>query len=240
MMADAWHGLAKLAALDTPVLPDLISLQLWRNLAWGVVLISLLGWTGRSWNPRLRWGAVGVLALWCGLPGPIAPPYWLGLAFQSPSISAVVLCVLHWQSSWSKPGSGLPPEGQAAWTQPVGKVYRVPLVLACLGVALGWLLLADTLAWTPVAVYACGFSPLTVAGLLLVLLAPWAWSGQNRTLSLLLALGLIAGFVVLRLPTGNAWDAVLDPGLWVFLHGYLAHQFWTCRTEIFKRIQKND
>jgi hypothetical protein len=30
--------------------------------------------------------------------------------------------------------------------------------------------------------------------------------------------GVLAVFVLLRLPTGNLWDALLDPWLWVALH----------------------
>jgi hypothetical protein len=33
-------------------------------------------------------------------------------------------------------------------------------------------------------------------------------------------------FVLWRLPTGNVWDAVLDPWLWVALHFYLGRRVW--------------
>jgi hypothetical protein len=40
----------------------------------------------------------------------------------------------------------------------------------------------------------------------------------------LVAMAVMA-FVVLRLPTGNAWDALLDPWLWVALH-VMAFRAW--------------
>ena len=240
MTPDALNWLAQLAALDSPALPELASQQLWRSLGWGILLASLLAWVGRGWKPRLRWTAVAALALLSGVAGPISPVYWLGLAFQAPSISAVGLCVFFLQSCWAQPANylahvpGQPADGVSNGTGRPGTLGNpsapvVPMVLACLGIALGWILLADTLAWTPVAVYAWGFSPLASAGVLLVLLAPWVWTGQNRALSLVLALGLAAGFVALRLPSGNAWDAVLDPWLWVFLHGYVVRPWWIRR-----------
>jgi hypothetical protein len=33
-------------------------------------------------------------------------------------------------------------------------------------------------------------------------------------------------FGIWRLPTGNAWDAVLDPWLWLVLQGYLVRAAW--------------
>jgi len=234
MSVDAVNWLAQIAALESPALPELASVELWRSLAWGVLLASLLAWVGRNWGLRLRWSAVAGLALWCGVPGALSPPYWLGLAFQAPSISTLGLCVLYLQFSWAQAAGG---KGKrlAARAQLAVAGRTVPLVLAFFGVALGWLLLADTLAWTPVAVYAWGFSPLAAAVLLLVLLAPWAWTGHGGSLSLVLALGLTVGFLVLRLPTGNVWDAVLDPWLWVFLHGTLARTWWTRRNKRFNR-----
>ena len=34
-----------------------------------------------------------------------------------------------------------------------------------------------------------------------------------------LTLGVLAVYVVLRVPTGNLWDALLDPFVWLALHG---------------------
>lgn len=235
MTADVLHWWwAQVAALDTPALPSLVGQQIGRSLGWGVLLATALAWVGRGWSPRLRWGAVALLALWCGVPGTLAPAFWLGLAFQAPSLCTVGLCVLYLQSSWAHAAGGDANSVGRSVTLGKTSVPRVPVVLACLGIALGWVLLADTLAWMPVTVYAWGFSPLSLAGLLLVLLLPWAWTGQSRTLTLVLAVSLVVGFAGWRLPTGNTWDAVLDPWLWVFLHGFVVRQ-WRTRWEKFNR-----
>jgi hypothetical protein len=62
---------------------------------------------------------------------------------------------------------------------------------------------------------------------LLLLLLPWVlrkegWAMVSETP--LVAMAVMA-FVVLRLPTGNAWDALLDPWLWVALH-VMAFRAW--------------
>ena len=70
--------------------------------------------------------------------------------------------------------------------------------------------------------YAWGFSPLAVAVLALLALLPW-WAGgpHNHRLPAWVAPCAVLLFVTLRLPTGNVWDAVLDPWLWVALQVYL-------------------
>jgi len=37
---------------------------------------------------------------------------------------------------------------------------------------------------------------------------------------------LAAVFALTRLPSGNLWDALLDPWLWLALHGVLLRQLW--------------
>jgi hypothetical protein len=57
--------------------------------------------------------------------------------------------------------------------------------------------------------------------LLLVALLPWlvlGTSGMAFMVSVAIASAVAALFMVLHLPSGNAWDAVLDPWLWLALH----------------------
>jgi hypothetical protein len=96
-----------------------------------------------------------------------------------------------------------------------------------MGIAAGWLLLLDTFALLPgVQLYAWGFSPAAPAVLLLVAVLPWVMSG-SRGLVWLVAVALAAVFMGLHLPSGNAWDALIDPWLWAALHVWgwrLVHQ----------------
>jgi hypothetical protein len=84
---------------------------------------------------------------------------------------------------------------------------------------LGWLLLLDTFAVWPVSLYALGSSPAALAVVALVACLPWLLAGPRqsaRNASFLLG-GVLLLQVLLRLPTGNLWDALLDPWLWIVL-----------------------
>jgi beta-lactamase regulating signal transducer with metallopeptidase domain len=61
---------------------------------------------------------------------------------------------------------------------------------------------------------------LVPAVLVLLMLAPWALRTRAKGLSwqALCAVVAVLLFVALRLPSGNVWDAVLDPWLWLALH----------------------
>jgi hypothetical protein len=92
-------------------------------------------------------------------------------------------------------------------------------MLTLAAIVLGWVLLLDTLAWWPISVYAWGFSPSAfacVVVLAIISLAICNDSPTHRTArwSILLVLTL---YVVTRLPTGNVWDALIDPWLWLIL-----------------------
>lgn len=219
-MSTVAHWLSALVATDSPALPAL-ALQQWAlRLQWAL-LLSWLGmvlalWVARRQTPRQRQSvaqgaAVVSAAAVLLLPGDWGPAFWLGLAFQWPSLLATVLCAsLLWQ--------GLrPPVPSSAGL--------VPLVPAAVLVLLGWLLLADTFALLPVHLYAWGFSPLAFAGLVALALAWWLWPLAGRGVShIACALCLLAALLLhglTRLPTGNVWDAVLDPWLWVVLQAWL-------------------
>jgi hypothetical protein len=103
------------------------------------------------------------------------------------------------------------------------------LAFVIMGAALGWVLLLDTFAVLPVQLYAWGFSPAAVALVVLATALPWAISLRGPLDPLAWTAPLaVALFVLLRLPTGNVWDAVLDPWLWVVLQVILV-QRWRAR-----------
>lgn len=193
--------LTLLFATDNPVLPHPLAMQLALHGVWAVLLGSVTLCLARRLARPWRWGAAGLMALWTLLPGAMSPAFWLGLAFQTPSVMSVLLCLgCLWRFHRQMPGVALNAVSRRAlpW-------------LAGLGIVLGWVLLLDTLAWWPLSVYAWGFSAAAVGAVALVAVLLWGISGQAVCA---LPLGVLALFVVTRLPTGNVWDALLDPWLW--------------------------
>ena len=205
-----------------PLLPQSGALPWLRQIGWALVLAALLGagarlCDGRRLRETLRFLA-GTLALWALIPGPWGLSYWLGLAFQTPSLMAMALSLRFlWPPRWAGPW---PHAWQSCGFASPGQLGHSCYVL--LGMVLGWSLLFDTFAFLPVSLYAWGFHPLAASLLALVALLPWvingrlsAWGGVPTNLLLVLAV-----FGLARWPTGNVWDAVLDPWLFVGLNFY--------------------
>lgn len=216
MSLDSLSWLSPLTAVDTPVLPGAGLMTIGLCLAWGAVLASVVAWVGRTWSRPVRACAVVAVALWCWMPGPYAPTHWLGLAFQSPSISTVLLCGVFLRGQFFPAGSRRISVGAAA--------SRGNIALAAVGVLAGWLLLLDTLALLPVELYAWGVSPAATGLALLLTLVPWMVGGDDAhgDTTWWFAPVVVLLFVALRWPTGNVWDALLDPWLWLALQVYLA------------------
>jgi len=40
---------------------------------------------------------------------------------------------------------------------------------------------------------------------------------------------LMTVYVLTRLPTGNVWDALLDPLLWIYLHVWLMRRWFSSK-----------
>ncbi len=203
---DASNLITALFSTQGLVLPPTWLFRLYLGLGWGLVLAALaLAWLrqrGRDSLPLQRWLPL-VLLLWCLLPGPWSPAYWLGLALRAPSALLVLLC------GWSLWQQWRPQTGRGG-TWDMLRPATAALVL------LGWILLLDTLALAgPVSLYAWGYAPLTLGLLALLGLLPALLWGQFAFSGLWL--GALLLHLVLRLPTGNVWDAVLDPGLWLCL-----------------------
>lgn len=206
-------------ASHAPLLPTAGAMQLWLHLGWSVVLAWLAAW----WVPRRPWTAALLAALWAWAPGAYSPAYWLGLAFQAPSVVTVLLCA-----------GGLWPRWRAGDTEQNALTPRLPtdrrvLALAVLGALTGWVLLLDTFALLPLPIYAWGFGPLAVGLIAMLATLPWVVGPRGDSAQgwrLVVVPLAVLVLVVWRLPSGNAWDAVLDPGLWLILQLQLAQHFW--------------
>lgn len=198
-------------ATDVPVLPRPELMQIYRLVGWGLVLACVGAALVGRWGVQA--GRVLALALfaWVAMPGAYSPDYWLGLAFQAPSavttlLSVLLLARMLWGDA-NRP-QALP---GAAW------------VLAVSGVVLGYVLMLDTFAVLPWQVYRQGFGPAMLVVAMAFSLLLWVLSARLQGASSVLALVPLALllFAALRLPSGNAWDALLDPLLWLYLHGLL-------------------
>jgi hypothetical protein len=193
-----------LLSTQSPLLPQPGLARVYLSLGWGLVLacagLGLLR-RGGVQQPLLRLGLPALLVVWCAWPGPGSPAWWLGLAFRTPSLLAALLCGWALLAQYTPALRPLPVESLRRW--------------ALLPVLLGWLLLLDTFAVWPVSLYALGYAPVTLGLVALVCLMPWLLRGAGDV-SLLLMLALVLQ-VGLRLPSGNVWDALIDPWLWLLL-----------------------
>lgn len=185
-------------------LPGLGLQAVYTHFAWGMVLaawgVELLSWR-RPYPATLAAGWVVLAFVACALPGALSPSYWLGLAFSFPSGLLVACCAM------------------VVWTRTqAATVHRVlPAGLAAGLLALGLLLYLDSSGWLELGLYARGFGPGAVlAGLLIGLAAVLAVAmGPHRGAAFAVLLSLLL-FSLLRLPSGNLWDALLDPLLWLW------------------------
>ena len=220
-----WLRLVQDAA---PLLPQPGYLAVLRHAAWALVLAALLSASAQLFSTRRLRDAGGLLAwtmaLWACIPGPWGLSYWLGLAFQTPSLMAMALSLYY---LWQRLAQRKWPHTVQA-SSLVSSAQRSPWIYryAVLGMALGCLLMLDTFAYLPLALYAWGFSPLAYALCLLLALVPWVLGARmSQTAPATVLFLVLAVFGFTRWPTGNVWDAVLDPWLFVGLHIYLVARY---------------
>jgi len=205
------------------VLPSLTWQTVFRQMGW--LLAVAVVWAQLSparWTRRWWWG----LGLGLGMQLPILSEVTsaLALSFQTPSLwSQTLLAAVLWKGLRS-PTSGA---GDGA---PTAAPQLLPVWVWALTALLGWVLLLDTLGWTGAFMYAWGFGPavpVLVLGACALALLLAAWGHQTPSprwvWCLTLAMGL---FVLTRAPSGNAWDAISDPWLWLIANGVCAAQLW--------------
>lgn len=209
------------------LLPQLQVQQVFHAAGWLAVLswlsVALIPLFDKQWRwlmSSMCW--LAVLLLW---PSPLSG---LGLAFQTPSLLTLCLCV------------------NAAWMDIKGRSSRIfyttpaeqtPGWIWLLPVALGWMLLLDAFGQMPWDIYSLGFGHTLIwlawglmgmwmACVYLFALADW----QKQLISCWLV--ATALFVLTHAPSGNVWDAWSDPGLWLFAHTKLVQFLWFHRTRI--------
>jgi len=187
-------------------LPDLATQILYGRLGWAIVVATLVCalWRGLVRKaPMSRIALLAVvaasLAAMC-LPGELAPSWWLGLAFQYPSGLLVGCCLLRLSERWHG----------------IRRSQVMPQALAGVLAVSGTLLYLDAMGVLARGFYYAGFGPAAVPALAILaalgcVLAIVRGQARGPAASLL---GAVMLFSLLRLPTGNLWDALLDPLLW--------------------------
>ena len=222
------------ALFNDLALPSLVVQAVFRHLGWSLALAVVLAWLSpKRWARRWWWG-LG-LGLASNLPGVGEVTSALALSFQTPSLfSQGLLATVLWH--------GLRPPAPSAYA-PVIAPGPVPTWGWAITALLGWVLLLDTLGWGGTFIYAWGFGPAVPVAVLLGCAAAGAWAAWWRPLSvgqarwwwcLAAAMGL---FVLTRAPSGNAWDAISDPWLWLVAHGMCAAPVWRWARAAFTRQQ---
>ena len=199
-------------------LPDLDWQWLYSRFAWGIVLAALLLRAGARWaapapGATAIAAVVAFAAMW--LPGAASAAYWLGLMFQYPSVM-LVACLL---AGCSRRLSATQAAGQHMPLNP-----RFALVLALGG---AWLY-ADSSGWLNMGLYAQGFDPrwAPVAALFAGAWAVWALRSATLRGTGLAVLACVVVFCLTRLPSGNLFDALLDPWLWCWSVCATLHAAW--------------
>lgn len=204
---------------DIARLPALAMQQGWLKAGWGVVVACLGTWCVGRWTNRKDVKVVlsAVLAAGVCWPGPWGGGYWLGLAFQAPSVNTVFVCAMLWASMLTAP----PDTGASSKTWPMYLYFHI----VC-GVVLGWALLLDTFGVWHSSLYGWGFSAAAPAFVIVMALLPWVFAKKAMpTIGVAVALAAVVFFISMRLPSGNLFDALMDPWLWVAMHLALFQQY---------------
>ena len=211
---DALSLSSVLTVLQAPLVPGLDAQALARPLLWALTLGGAVHWLARGRSPRVRQTALVLVLLWVALPGSASLAYWLAQAFQMPSLSSAALGLAYLWRVWRGPPRAGAGDGVRAAT-----ACQLMRSLRWLAVLLGWLLLLDLLALLPVALYGWGFGTPALAAVCVLLLASWLrWGAEPAPRPwLALAAVVLLLFVLTRWPSGNLWDALLDPLLWLGL-----------------------
>ncbi|MDN4039147.1 hypothetical protein [Massilia sp. YIM B02443] len=180
-------------------LPDLALQIVYARLGWAVVATTIVCalWRGPALTRPLLVAIMGGALVAMALPGQLSPAWWLGLAFQYPSGLLVGCCALRLFERWHG----------------IRRSRAMPHTLAGVLVVCGTLLYLDTFGLLARGFYYAGFWPVLAplaAALGAAACALAVVRGHARSPAAAM-LGAIALFSLLRLPTGNLWDAMLDP-----------------------------
>ena len=215
----------------TPVLPLAAALPLGYALSWGLLLAAVCVFVCVRAMPNahrmLGLGLAGVIVLSALLPITRGWTAYLALAFQTPSwvtlLACMAMAVRHLRLD------------AASQNAPVPTVLTNGLtnVAAWAGVCLGWALWVDTFNRWPegwdVSLYAWGFgaTALWAAVFGVIVWMGWTWRVTRRvSCEQQVVVWALLCFALTRWPSGNVWDALLDPWMWAACHWRLARRLF--------------
>lgn len=185
-------------------LPELSLQFVYARLAWALVLAALaVGlWPSARRLPRRALAAIAAASLLSMvLPGAASPAWHLGLAFQYPSGLLAGLCLVKLHVRWRQSSGAAP--------------AAMPVPLAAALAITGLLLYLDAFGLIAGGYYYAGFGGGAALGAVLLAGACALAAARGRfTVQAGAILGALALFSFARLPSGNLWDALIDPLLW--------------------------
>jgi hypothetical protein len=199
-------------------LPELVLQNTYGKVAWGIVLATVIVAVlpaSRQLSRRAIALLLGLMTVLMLLPGQFSPAYWIALALQWPSGLLTGLCLARLAQYW--------------WPAPSRR--NMPLALASAIAVFGTVLYLDALGLISLSLYFWGFGPRGAplfALAAMTLCVAWIIQGRSRPQAFA-TLAALTLFTLLRLPTGNLWDALLDPMLWIWAVLTLAIRAWRKR-----------
>lgn len=223
------------------MIPNLSFATASRHLGWALILTALLLFLLKPLPSALRFAITIAAFVACIAPAPWSLVHPLGLAYQTPSLVTQGIALLYCLQFWQNRGV----HQSTLYLQNTGSETRWPTGILLMAIAAGWALFLDTFAVLPVQLYAMGYGfGVPLFGLMLaVVLWSIARSGGNLrknrhsgALAVVLLLS-VAIFAFTRLPSGNAWDALLDPWLWIAAHAILTGRIVLHLTRRNRRVQ---
>ena len=193
-------------------LPDLVSQGIYARLAWGVIAAAIAIWMLNGASRRTAWArgpavrrliaALAAASMW--LPNELSPAFWAGMLLQAPSVTLAALGIAWiWRCERRGADAHDPARRSDLW----------PAAPAITTAAAGLLLYAGVFTWLPFDLYSPGFRPLAGTAIAAAIAVLWrALSPASGVAALCLGIAVLA-HATMRWPTGNLWDAVLDPFL---------------------------
>jgi hypothetical protein len=209
------------------ITPALSVLSVGMHVGWALVLGAISVWLLQTFSIKRRRGVAVAVILLCLIPNAWSPSWWLGLAFQTPSLILQGLCGLYLYRGLQAHSASSTALDDSAASQ---IKLRWPLGLLLPAIIAGWILALDTFALFGISFYPIGFTPYTVLAALffaclLQLISTRsghpASTRHYRELAVIILLAIVV-HMLFRLPTGNMWDALIDPWLWMMAHGFAA------------------
>ncbi len=208
------------------LLPGLGMQSFAMHVGWALVLAAATAFLLRAFPKPLRLAGTGIAAALQLLPAAWSPGWWLGLAFQSPSLTMQGICMLYLVRVWRQ--RDLPPVA----TLDTAAYARWPTLLLLVTTIIGWVFVLDMVAVFAQPIHAVGFTPMAVLASLLLASVFELWSMRSGHPPGLQRFRDIAGIIVgamlihliFRLPDGNAWSALMDPWLWLLAQAALLYR----------------